>query len=354
MTQEKTDQGFDPLLRAEDLSRTVLIDLWQRTVTAHENLFRTWYGSVSDRFGETVAKDLAGRAWPKYRKDVSMLELFSDDLKLAVAAVELMPTLLTEVKLNVKLIPDSLRCSWIWFRVLRVLSDFSGNLNRSKDKTPVNRKRPALFGYLRAKIIDISRCILLKAWQMSDSMESLFKRKHDKRVADMPDLEGLDAPALAQLWNMAAVAYMMVTHCWYEVVTDEFGTNVAQEVEKDVWMDRGAAEYDLGIGLKALGVTGNDVESLLRSFQFAPGEVGILNVEFELKSPNYGILHHQTCPAIDRFEDYDNNRLKHCCDICVLAMPLSGEMLNPDIKCRPLKLPPRKKTGLACEWEYKL
>ncbi len=93
----------------------------------------------------------------------------------------------------------------------------------------------------------------------------------------LSDVVGLDAPALAQLWNMAAVAYMMVTHCWYEVVKDKFDTDAAQEMEKDVWMDKGDAEYDLGIGLKALGITGNDVESLLCGFQFAPGEVGILN-----------------------------------------------------------------------------
>jgi hypothetical protein len=106
--------------------------------------------------------------------------------------------------------------------------------------------------------------------------------------------------------------------------------------------------------MAALGVTGKNVEALFRGFQFAPGEVGILNVDFELKSPNHGILHHRTCPALDRFEDYDNHRLKHCCDLCVLGMPLSGEMLNKDIKCRPLRLPPRTKTGIVCEWEYTL
>mgnify|MGYP000329037973 CR=1 FL=1 len=35
-----------------------------------------------------------------------------------------------------------------------------------------------------------------------------------------------------------------------------------------------------------------DVEALLRSFQFAPGEVGILEVELQLESPNRGTLTH--------------------------------------------------------------
>ena len=55
-----------------------------------------------------------------------------------------------------------------------------------------------------------------------------------------------------------------------------------------MWIDRGAAEHDLSIGQEAMGVIGNDVESLLRSFQFAPGEVGILDVEFELIATTTG------------------------------------------------------------------
>ena len=81
--QEEKHQRFDPSLRAENLPRTVLIDLWQRTVIAYENLFRTWYIAVGDRFGATVAEGLASEAWPKYHKDIPMRDLFFDDLKLA-------------------------------------------------------------------------------------------------------------------------------------------------------------------------------------------------------------------------------------------------------------------------------
>ena len=350
MKEEKKDQGFDPSFGAKNLPRTVLIDLWHRTVLAHENLFRTWHSAVSDRFGEAVAEDLAKQAWPQYQNNFSMRELFFDDLKLGVAAVQLMPSLLTVVKLDNKLIPDPLDCSWTWFRVIRTLSGL-GRKVRPLSDPPVNRKRPAPLGYLRAKGMDTSRSVLLRVWRFSDKRG---KKESVVNVDDILRVDRLDAPALAQLWNLAAIAYMMVTYGWYGVVQGKYGTDVAQEMEKDVWNGRGAAEYDLRIGLEALSVTGSDVESLFRGFQFAPGEVGILNVDFELISPNHGILHHRTCPAIDRFENYDDHRLKHCCDLCVLAMPLSGEMLNPNIKCRPLKLTPRQKTDLACEWEYTL
>jgi hypothetical protein len=349
----KEDQGFDSSLRAEYLPIAVLIDLWHRTVIAHENLFHTWHSAVSDRFGVMIAEELAGRAWPQYHKGISMRQLFFDDLKLGIAAAQLMPTLLTVVKLNNKLISEPLVCSWTWFRVVRALSGLGGRL-RSSSGPPSNRKRLAPFGYLRAKGMDTSRELLLRVWHFSDRREKPSNKESVVSIDDILGVDQLDAPTLAQLWNVAAIAYMMVTYGWYSAVKDKYGTDVAQEMEKDVWLGRGAAEYDLRIGLEALGVTGKDVESLFRGFQFAPGEVGILNVDFELVSPHHGILHHRTCPAVDRFENYDDHRLKHCCDLCVLAMPLSGEMLNKDIKCRPLKLPPRSKTDIVCEWEYKL
>jgi len=78
-------------------------------------------------------------------------------------------------------------------------------------------------------------------------------------------------------------------------------------------------------------------------------------VDFQLINKNHGILTHKTCPAIDRFEYFNESRLKHSCDICLLGMPISGEMLDKNIKCKPLKLPPRIDTkDIACQWEYKL
>ena len=48
----------------------------------------------------------------------------------------------------------------------------------------------------------------------------------------------------------------------------------------------------------------------------------------ELKSATHGVITHHACPALDRFEHFDEARLRHCCDICLAAMPISGKMLN--------------------------
>jgi hypothetical protein len=56
---------------------------------------------------------------------------------------------------------------------------------------------------------------------------------------------------------------------------------------------------------------------------------------------------------VDRCEYYEDSRLKNCCDICIDAMLLSGHMLDENIECRALKLPPRLDANdIACQWEY--
>jgi hypothetical protein len=170
-----------------------------------------------------------------------------------------------------------------------------------------------------------------------------------------PDLnpEALSNRGLALLWNVTALAYMFVTNRWYEAVAPRFGESVAQALEKEVWLDRGAAEDDLRIGLDAANATGGDVETLLRGFQLAPGEVGLLEVDFDLQSSDHGWLIHRRCPAWDRFGNQDPGRREHSCVICVIGMRLSGEMIAPRIRCRPASLPPhREPRDHACKWEY--
>jgi hypothetical protein len=172
-------------------------------------------------------------------------------------------------------------------------------------------------------------------------------------VTSEPDLEALSTRALALLWNVTALAYMFLTNRWYEAVAPRFGEAAAQALEKEVWLDRGAAEDDLRIGLEAARASGGDVETLLKGFQLAPGEVGLLEVDFELQSPDHGWLIHRRCPAWDRFGNHDAARREHSCVICVIGMRVSGEMVAPRIRCRPASLPPhREPRDHACKWEY--
>jgi hypothetical protein len=250
--------------------------------------------------------------------------------------------------------PQELSGDRAWFQSFVYLSRLRG-----EKKTRSSTTKPAWVGspgrargFARGKGIELGFIVLLKAWHASQRTlgSEINIEAFEEKVSN-----SFDVKTLGLLWNYAALAYMLATDRWYTGIRQRYGDEAAQNLEKDVWIDRGAAEYDLQIGQEAMGVAGDDVESLLRSFQFAPGEVGVLDVEFELIDDGHGVMTHHRCPALDRFEHFDDVRLKHCCDICIAGMPISGEMLNRQIECKPLKLPPRVDSNdIACRWEYRL
>jgi hypothetical protein len=346
-------EPFKPNLKAHELPRDTLVDLWHRTVGAHELLCETWAAAVTAKYGQEVAEAMALRGWPLKNTGATPRELFFDDLRFIVAATELQPDMLTVADRDQAELPEELSGDRSWFQWFVSASRLLGGSTKSKTGKPAWIGSPGKArGFARGKGIDLGFAVLLKAWQLSQGSHAseIDTEAFEQRVSTEHDQK-----TLALLWNLAAVAYMLATDRWYTGVRGRYGDEAAQELEKDVWIDRGAAEHDLSIGQDAMGVTGDDVESLLRSFQFAPGEVGILDVEFELISEDRGIMTHHACPALDRFEHFDDVRLKHCCDICVAGMPISGEMLNRKIECKPLKLPPRLDANdIACRWEYRL
>lgn len=346
-------EPFKADLKAHELPRETLVRLWHQTADAHQKLGQTWTDAVAAKYGPDVAEAIALEGWPLKRLGATPKQLFLDDLRFIVAATELKPEMLTVAERDQAEMPTELCGDRSWFELLLAPSRLLPRRGKGPHGKPAWVGEPGrLRGYAHGKGIDVGFSLLLKAWRASQGKHALqidvdaFERKvsHD-----------YDSKTLALLWNCAALAYMLGTDRWYTRVRARYGLDAAQELEKDVWIDRGAAEHDLRIGQEAMGVTGNDVESLLRSFQFAPGEVGILDVELELIDANHGIMTHHACPALDRFEHFDDVRLKHCCDICLAGMPISGEMLNPKIECKPLKLPPRRDANdIACRWEYRL
>jgi hypothetical protein len=167
------------------------------------------------------------------------------------------------------------------------------------------------------------------------------------------DLASLSNESLVLLWNVSTLTYVMQTSRWTDLITERYGREVGLKLERDVWLDYGGATDDLRYGLRAAGAETGDVETLFRGFQMAPGEVGLVDAVFRLESANHGVITHGRCPSHDRFGESNRARLESNCVLCVIAMRLSGEMVNPDMRCRPLSLPPhRVQAGHACQWEY--
>ncbi len=341
--------GSEGRTRAAELPAETLVDLWARTRAAHADLFTTWHRATSERFGADFAERLAGEGWPQRRRGATLARLFSDDLRFTILAVGLEPSLLTVASWDEALVPEPLRCRWPWYRVLRAGAALRPVPSPPDSERP-GRFRPGVERW-KKRAQDRAFRVLLDRWRRSDEKER-------GAVADDPldrvDVETLAVPELALLWNLSAVAYMMVTDRWYTALESHHGSDVAREVELFVWADAGAADRDLEIGLAVAHSEGSDVEALLRGFQRAPGEVGILDVRFELKSRDHGVLTHLACPAVRRMEHLDDARLAHCCHICEVAMPMSGHIVSKDIECRPLSIPPRRgPRDVACSWEYR-
>jgi hypothetical protein len=167
------------------------------------------------------------------------------------------------------------------------------------------------------------------------------------------NLASLSNDSLVLLWNLATLTYVMQTGRWTDLITRRYDQDTALKLERAVWLDYGAAEEDLRYGLIAAGSETGNVETLLRGFQMAPGEVGLVDAEFTLENPNHGWITHKRCPALDTYGDRNKPRLESSCVLCVTAMRLSGEMVSKDIRCRPASIPPyREDPGYACKWEY--
>ena len=57
-------EPFKSDLKAHELPRETLVDLWRRTEQAHERLCDTWFAAVSEKYGRNVADAVALGGWP--------------------------------------------------------------------------------------------------------------------------------------------------------------------------------------------------------------------------------------------------------------------------------------------------
>jgi len=173
-----------------------------------------------------------------------------------------------------------------------------------------------------------------------------------------PDLKLQDfsKDALVRLLKASAKLYVGIGGLYHRAIRERYGMDVALEFERKIWRRNEVLEVQRVN--EAMNTEGNDVAALFKFCQLDPGIGGIMEIEYDLKNNNHGIMTVKYCQSLAYFERHGETDLqKFVCEVLDKEgfAEIARECFNPKMKARPLKLPPRKsKDEVACQWEFKI
>lgn len=168
-------------------------------------------------------------------------------------------------------------------------------------------------------------------------------------------IQDLSKDALGKLWTTGGKMYIGMSGVWFNLLKERLGDEKATELSNEFWGR--IVPLEVRWSREALNLYGDDVATVLKICQVDPGFGGICDLHCELKNNNEGILTVRQCRALDYWERHgDTKEIENACgveeEISLIAF---ARTVNPNIKVRPLKLPPRKsRDEIACQWEFKL
>jgi hypothetical protein len=171
-----------------------------------------------------------------------------------------------------------------------------------------------------------------------------------------PDLKLTDfsSEALANLLVAAGQLYLGADGMWNTIIRKHYGEKVAYDLSMEVWSHNFKHEVDRP--RKAMNIGGNDIATLFKTWQCDPGWAVMFDIDFKLsKDGKKGTLTVTRCRTLEYCERHNDMwLLKHACeDLDGTYIPASCEYLNPKIKCKATKLPPRKSPNdIPCQWEF--
>jgi hypothetical protein len=106
-----------------------------------------------------------------------------------------------------------------------------------------------------------------------------------------------------------------------------------------------------------MNITGDDVASYFKFFQCTPVNATMIDMVFELKDHNHGMLTVTRCAPLQVWErNHEAGIQKHMCEVVERrGFQIGAEMFNPRMKTTPIKLPPRRnKKDIACQWIFEV
>jgi hypothetical protein len=174
----------------------------------------------------------------------------------------------------------------------------------------------------------------------------------------VPDLkyEDLSKEALVKLVNTFGGAFIAITGFWWSVIENKFGPEVASAAHNEIW-EKWFPQWIVPHLSKALNITGDNVETLFKIWQLVPdGTMGYLDINWDVKDPNHGIMTITRCPGLSFYERKQPERIDSVChDAEIKCNNAYAKLVNPNMKATPLKLPPRSsKDEICCQWEIKV
>ena len=182
---------------------------------------------------------------------------------------------------------------------------------------------------------------------------SAYTGPHDPNLK----LEDLSKDLLVSLVKEFARQSMLIEAFWVELIGKKYGREEAFRDALAVREKQGPMEMR---GIKeALKIPGDDVITFIKTLDFipdGPGNPDAFENHYDIKDSNHVILTITRCRPCAYYEERgDEEGRRRICEIDEPLFDRYAQAVNPDIKCTPLKLPPRKsKDDIFCQWEIKL
>ena len=180
-----------------------------------------------------------------------------------------------------------------------------------------------------------------------------MKKIDDYNGEFIPDLKlsALSPDALAGLLKLFAKLYIAMDGIWYLTLKERLGDKEALACDIEVWEKN--CRYEVARIKRQLKIRGNDIVALMKVFQFCPW---CLQMKFniEIRGKNSALFTTTYCPTLDALEEEGRGREEEVCKIVEpRIMKTYASALDPDIKVRCLRSPPRKsKDDICCQWEF--
>jgi len=167
-------------------------------------------------------------------------------------------------------------------------------------------------------------------------------------------LDDLSKSFLIKLLREYEYAWLDLTGAWYRHIQAKFGTQEADEGELVAWCRM--AERINPRYAKLANIQLNTVVDSLKAIQLPldnnRADALFPAGEFDIKNPNHVVMTIRKCRTLEYMEKRVPEEIEARCHV-LEQETMYRYLINPYIKIRSLKLPPRKSPDeIACQWEF--